>query len=107
MSMTDKRHLVKVTIVGEEYGIRSDASPEHTRAVAQYVDQAIKRVMNSTPVVETHKAAILAALQITDELLRSRSEHASLETALDTLSAEIRRWLPPAKRGDSQETAAI
>ena len=31
--MSDKKHLVKVVIVGEEYTIRSDASPEHTRAV--------------------------------------------------------------------------
>jgi cell division protein ZapA len=105
--MSDKRHVVKVTIVGEEYSIRSDAPPDHTRAVAQYVDQAIKRVMNTTPVVEAHKAAILAALQITDELLQARARSASLENGLDALSAEIRRWLPPAKRGDSQETAAI
>ena len=55
--MSDKKHLVKVVIVGEEYTIRSDASPEHTRAVAQYVDQSIKRVLNTSLVVENHKAA--------------------------------------------------
>ncbi len=105
--MSDKRHVVKVQIVGEEYTIRSDASPDHTRAVANYVDQAIKRVLNTTPVVETQKAAILAALQLTDELFKARESGAAVETAMDSLSAEIRRWLPPAKRGDTGEFPAV
>lgn len=105
--MSDKRHVVKVQIVGEEYTIRSDASPEHTRAVAHYVDQAIKRVLHSTPVVETHKAAILAALQITDELFMARETGDSLNASLESLSAEVRRWLPPAKRGDTGEVPSV
>ncbi|MEP7383342.1 MAG: cell division protein ZapA [Gemmatimonadota bacterium] len=105
--MSDKKHVVKVVIVGEEYTIRSDASPDHTRAVAQYVDQSIKRVLHSASVVESHKAAILAALQITDELFRARAAAESVDEAMDALSGEIRRWLPPAKRGDSGEVAAI
>ena len=32
--MSEKRSSVKVTIVGQELTIRSDASPEHTREVA-------------------------------------------------------------------------
>lgn len=105
--MSDKRHVVKVAIVGEEYTIRSDASPEHTKAVANYVDQSIKRVLNTTPVVETHKAAILAALQITDELFRARGANEEVERAMESLSTEIRRWLPPSKRGDTGEVVAI
>jgi cell division protein ZapA len=105
--VSEKRHVVKVQIVGEEYTIRSDASPEHTRAVAQYVDHAIKRVLNTTPVVETHKAAILAALQITDELFKARESGEALDGALDALSAEVRRWLPPGKRGDTGEFPSV
>lgn len=105
--MSEKRHSVKVVIVGEEYTIRSDASPDHTRAVAQYVDQAIKRVLHTAPVVENHKAAILAALQITDELFRARAQAAALDETMDALSGEIRRWLPPAKRGESGEVPAV
>ncbi len=105
--MSDKKHVVKVVIVGEEYTIRSDASPDHTRAVAQYVDQSIKRVLHSAPVVESHKAAILAALEITDELFRARASAESVDEAMDALSSEIRRWLPPAKRGESGEVPAV
>ena len=99
--MSEKKSSVKVTIVGEEYTIRSDASPAHTRAVAEHVDRAIRHVMNTATVVETHKAAILAALQITDELFRARAEADELGGSMRELSAEVRRWLPPAKRLDS------
>ena len=32
--MTSKKHVVRFHIMGEEYTIRSEASPEHTREVA-------------------------------------------------------------------------
>ena len=95
----NKKSSVRVTIVGEEYTIRSDESPEHTRAVARYVDDVIRSLMNSGAVVESHKAAILAALQITDELFKARQARAELATAMRDLSADIRRMVPPSKRG--------
>lgn len=97
--MNGKKTSVRVSIVGEEYTIRSDASAEHTKAVAQYVDRAIRTVLNSGMVVESHKAAILAALQITDELFRMRDSQAELAAEMRELSQDVRRWLPPAKRG--------
>jgi cell division protein ZapA len=95
----NKKSSVRVTIVGEEYTIRSDESAEHTRAVAKYVDEVIRSLMNSGAVVESHKAAILAALQITDELFKVRQSRAELAAAMHDLSADIRRMLPPSKRG--------
>ena len=99
--MSEKRSSVKVTIVGQELTIRSDATAEHTREVAAYVDKTIRGIMNSGAVVESSKAAILAALQITDELFRARKSQRALDESLDSLSSEIRRWLPPAKRTGS------
>jgi cell division protein ZapA len=104
--MSERKTSVKVTILGEEYGIRSDATPEHTRAVASYVDQAIRRVMNTGTVVESHKAAILAALQITDELFAARAERREMADAIDALSVEVRDWLPPGKRGGAHAGSA-
>ncbi len=100
--MTDKgsKQVVRVTIDGEEYSIRSDSTPEHTRAVAEYVDAAIRRVMSAGGAVETRKAAILAALQITDQLFQAQQASEELTGAMRTLGSEVRRWLPPAKRGD-------
>lgn len=97
--MSTKKNVVRVTILNEEYSIRSDAPPDHTRAVASYVDSTIRRVLETGSVVETNRAAILAALQIAGELFEAR-EGSDLTERLQGLSAEIRRMLPPAKRGE-------
>jgi cell division protein ZapA len=94
------KQVVRVQIFGEEYSLRTDADPEHTRAVAAYVDQAIRKVVDSGAVVENHKAAILAALQITDELFRMREADQASADRINSLASEMRRWLPPGKRGE-------
>ena len=96
--MSEKRSSVKVTIVGQELTIRSEASPEHTRDVAACVDKTIRGIMNAGAAVESSRAAILAALQITDELFRARAAQRDLDESMQSLSSEVRRWLPPAKR---------
>lgn len=97
--MTTKKNLVRVSILNEEYAIRSDATPEQTRAVAAYLESAIRRVLDSGSVVETNRATILAALQITGELFEAR-EGSDMTGRIQGLSAEVRRLLPPAKRGE-------
>lgn len=87
--MTLKRNSVRVTILNDDYNIRSDASVEHTRAVAQYVDTAIRKVMSSGTIVESNKAAILAALQIAGELFEAREAAEELTKAMKELAEEI------------------
>jgi cell division protein ZapA len=98
--MSTKKNLVRVTILDEEYAIRSDATPEETRAVAAYLEAAIRRVLEGGSVIETNRATILAALHITGELFEAR-EGSDMTRRLQGLSAEVRRLLPPAKRGES------
>jgi cell division protein ZapA len=96
------KHSTRVTIFGEEYTLKSDTPPDHTRAVAAYVDKAIREVMGSAAVVESHKAAILACLSITDELFRERAGNVEMAEAMTGLSGELKRWLPPAKRSSGK-----
>jgi cell division protein ZapA len=104
--MTGSRHSVRVQIFGEDYPLRTDADPQHTKDVAAYVDQAIRAVVEAGAVVEPHKAAILAALQITDELFKARAADAATAEKINALASEMRRWLPPAKR-DSGSVASV
>ena len=98
--MTDPKTVVRVRIVGEEYTLRTEASTSHTEAVAEHVDRTIRAILSSGATAETHKAAILAALQITDELFRERMAADSLAGDLRQLASDIRPLLPPAKRGE-------
>lgn len=96
----DQRTVVKVRIMGEEYTLRTEASPEHTRAVAEHVDRTIRAILSGSSTMETHKAAILAALQITDDLYRERQAMEELGQDMRQLASDIRPLLPPTKRGD-------
>lgn len=100
MSAGKKNYSVRVTILNEEYTIRSDTPPEHTRAVAEYLDGAIREVMANGHVVESGRASILAALRITAELFDARAAAEEVTESLSALSTEVRRLLPPAKRGE-------
>lgn len=93
-----RKTSVKVSIVGEEYAIRSDRPPEHTTAVAQFLDESIRSVLASGAIIEPHRAAILAAMQIADELLELRESTRHLNAGMQELAEELRPLLPPAKR---------
>lgn len=67
------RPSVTVEIAGERHVIRSGAPPEYTRSVAAHVDGTL-RALGVGNTLDPHKAAILAALTITDELFRIRSD---------------------------------
>jgi len=98
--VTTKKTSVKVEILGESYAIRTEAAPEHTRAVAEHLDRAIRQILSGGAVIETNRAAILAALQITSELFQEREANHAITSAMQSLSGDVRRMLPPAKRGD-------
>ena len=98
--MSSKKTSIKVEILGESYAIRSEADPEHTRAVADHLDRAIRQILSGGAVIEANRAAILAALQITSELFVAREASESLTDRMESLSADVRRLLPPAKRVD-------
>lgn len=104
--MNNKKTVVKVPIGSDEYTLRSDRPEEYTRAVAEHVDRALKDVLSAGSMVETHKAAILAALAITDELFRVRQSQRDMGDRLRALTVELSRLLPPAKRG-SRATDSI
>jgi cell division protein ZapA len=96
--VTTKKTVIRVTIGSEEYTLKSDRPTEYTQAVAAHVDRTLKEVRSGGPIVETHKAAILAALAITDELFQTRAQQGDMTHRLRALTNDLARLLPPAKR---------
>ncbi|HEY6059783.1 MAG TPA: cell division protein ZapA [Gemmatimonadales bacterium] len=96
--MSTKKHAVRVVIGGEEYTVRSDLPPEYTREVAGYVDQALRKVLAQGGLVETHKAAILAALDITNELFQAKKGEREVAGRLAALADDFAKMLPPGRR---------
>ena len=96
--MSAKKTLVKVTIGGDEFSLRSDRSDDYTRAVAEHVDRAMTEVRSSGQLIESHKAAILAALAVTDDLFQARMAEREMGKRLHALTEQVSRLLPPRKR---------
>ena len=93
--MTDPERMTSVTIriAGEEHTIRANAEPEYTRLCASYVDERISEIRSQGVLMETHKAAILAALSISDELLQAREELERVRKEVGSLAADLTRRL--------------
>ena len=87
-----ERKTVTVEIAGERHVLRSDASPEYTQSVAAHVDGTI-RALGLGNSLDPHRAAILAALTITDELFRTRRELSSLRDEIANRSTRLSELL--------------
>src|SRR5437773_11704820 len=72
--MPDKNRI-EVEILGHKYTIRSDAAPEYVRELAAHVEQRAREIQSPGPSQDPVKLLALAALYITDELVRLRDEH--------------------------------
>ena len=69
----------QVRILNQVYSIRSEDDPAYVRQLAEYVDGRLQQVSEATPSVDTLKVAILGALNIADELFRSRKADSDSE----------------------------
>lgn len=69
---------IKLTIFGTEYPIKGDTDVEYIKKIAGYVNQKMYEVEQNTSAKSSLKVAILAALNIADELFHERSEKEDL-----------------------------
>ena len=83
--------VVSVEIQGARYAIRSDLDEQYIVRLAGYVDAKMQRAGNEVPTGESMKVAILAALNIADELFRLREASPPDHSELIRRAGEIER----------------
>ncbi len=71
--MEKSDNLVKVDIYGKEYTVKGDADKAYIESVAEYVDSKMKEVDANIPFESSLRVAILAAMNITDELFSQKN----------------------------------
>jgi cell division protein ZapA len=82
-----KNNLVRVTIYGQEYTVKGQADPSYIVSVANYVNEKMEEVENSLSTVQTPlRVAILAAMNLTDELFTAKKESEDFVRAVDEKS---------------------
>jgi len=94
---------VTVRIGGEDHVLRASAEPEYTRRCAQVVDERIREVRKKLGLIEPHKAAILAALSLADELFEARKELDALRARTGARLEEVAGRLRAAAGGGRTE----
>jgi cell division protein ZapA len=72
--MSDKAPPVAVEIFGQTYAVKAGAEAGHVEALAALVDAKMKEVSRASGAVDSVRIAVLAALNIADDLMRARRE---------------------------------
>lgn len=88
-----KSEPLTITIMGKEYRIACpDEEKENLRASADLLNNKLDEIKQQGSVIGTERIAIMAALNMSHEVLHSESlttEHADLNQRIDALSERI------------------
>ena len=84
---------VTVKIFGQNYTLKGGADPGYVQDVAAFVDERMKEVSENSPVGSATKVAILAAVNIADELFREQQKRIQALATLEDRSVQIARLL--------------
>ena len=69
--MEKRGSVTQVEIFGQTYSVRAEGDSSYIHDLARFVDSRMKEVAERTATVDTTKIAILAALNISDDLYRT------------------------------------
>lgn len=89
-----KVNRVEARIFGSEYVITGEASEEYILSITFYVDKKMRELAKSFPTASPEKIAVLAAINIADELFQYKeaSSHASHEL-VSTYEAKAKKLI--------------
>jgi cell division protein ZapA len=85
----DAKNVVQVQIFGHSYTIRGEADQDYIMGVASYVDRKMREITEKLPVASLSKVAILASLNIADELFKERAKVEKHQDQLDRRAARL------------------
>ena len=83
MDELEEKTRVTVKIYGEEYTVKGYARPDHIEGIAAYVDKKMQLIGHKNAHLSVTKVAVLAALNIADELSKLQEDYDSLAKLLE------------------------
>jgi cell division protein ZapA len=91
--MADKPNLVHVQIFGQTYAVKAGTDPAYVEKLAAFVDGQMTEVSRGSGAVDSLRVAVLAALNMADEIFRLREEKARAGDGLATRAAALAKEL--------------
>jgi cell division protein ZapA len=89
--MSDQGRVVPVEIAGQRYPIRSSLDPEYVARLAAYVDEKMRAAADTSPSGDSMRLAVIAALNVADELFRCRDANRARNGELAERTQELER----------------
>lgn len=87
--MSVLKNVVQVTILGQNYAIKSDVSSEKVEEVAAFVNGRIREVLCGGHTVDSLQAMVLAFLNVASEYLQLQENHKHCEAEVARLLTRI------------------
>jgi cell division protein ZapA len=94
--MSDGERIVPVVIHGQRYPVRSSLSPAYVAELAAYVDEKIRNAADQNQTNDSLRVAVLAALNLADEVFRYRQDRQESAGALASRAGELERLVDEA-----------
>ena len=83
--------VVHLEIHGQRYAVRSELDPEYITQLAVYLDDKMRLASTEIQSVDPLRVAVIAALNVADELFRARADGSGLEGRVFARTADIER----------------
>ena len=83
--------VVQIDIHGQRYAVRSDLDPQYIQQIAAFLDEKMQTAACELASADPLRIAVIAALNITDELHRARADRAGVEDHLHRRATDIER----------------
>jgi cell division protein ZapA len=91
------KRSVAVNIFGQRFTLKSDADDAYVQSLAALVDEKMREVQRAAKTATPHAVAVLAAMQLADELARSRARHGRLKDEVRRRTRNLRALLDEAR----------
>lgn len=111
--MMENKSIITVNIFGNEYTIKGVAQPDYIISLAAYLNSKMTEVQDATGLKDAKKIAILAAINISDELFEAKkqlkddyvpnSQLASIRNRIEELISLIDKEMPSSGSGTEQK----
>ena len=89
----DSERVVPVVIQGLRYPVRSSLDPAYVAELAAYVDEKMRLASEANDTTDFLRVAVLAALNLADEIFRHRTERDDRSAVLASRAGELERLL--------------
>ena len=88
--MAEESNQVQISIFGQEYSVKAPADPDYIKKIAEYLDDKMREVQSGFSTTQSStRIAILAGMNITDELFTERQSDESGSTEVEEIISSL------------------